>query len=62
MAACGADRRQQNQRDRDRYLEEPPAQCSRCSSVRRWGVPASVQRSAGGTDYNGSEEISPRGP
>ena len=43
-AAGGASRRQQHQRDRDVYREEPPAQSSRGPSGHGWGGPASGQR------------------
>ena len=44
VAARGVSVRQQHQRDRDGFREEPPAQRSRGSSGHGWGGPASGQR------------------
>jgi len=44
VAAGGADRRQQHQRDREGYHEEPPARRPRCLPGHVWGGPGSGLR------------------
>jgi len=44
VAARGAGRRRQHQRDTEGCHEEPPAQCSRVPQDHGWGGPAAGQR------------------